>query len=784
MVAADRRHIKGTDDVLPRLTIRSGGVTFVPMRRPELLAPGGSFHAAYHAIEAGADGVYLGLRDFSARRAAANFDFDQLARIRGYAGERGRRVYVALNTVVRDDEIGRLAETLVRLEALAVDGLIVQDLGVAALAKRHFPSLPLHASTQMAVHNAAGLAELVRLGFRRVILARELTLEEIADLRRGRPDLELEVFVHGALCYSFSGVCLASWALTGRSGNRGDCAQICRGRFERTGVSPGPDEALSGTFFSCRDLFLGRDALELVRLGVDAFKIEGRMKSPEYAAATVRLYRAVIDEGESLAGGRYERLVRDAQLSFAREPTTGWLRSPSGSRLVDIRFPGHRGARLGAAAGVRREGSRSAWVRLTLEGDLSLRDGLALMSDDGTEQSAFSVQAIRKGGRDARFARVGDTVEVLLPDGAGAPIPGQELRQLSSRFLDLPEPKESSVRAFRTPVAVGVGIDGAAGSEATLAIAAGGIAGARFEARVSLERAAHPRPFLDVLRPLLAEGGGSAFVVSGVELANRTGLPDDLIFVPPSQLKRAKNLFYARLDEAARGAAADRAGRIARGPALPDLPAGVPLGTAELAAFADRASISPRGREPLPFARLEADGTIDAARLAACADFTVVPLPPIMIDTAPWSAALRRLAGAQPSARFAVGLANLSHAAVAGELADLGNTFFFADVHLYTANRWTAAFLAERVSRLLFAYRWIEDDPLAAGWESGAAVPVITVAPGFRAPLFASRGCFAKHVLNQGACPAGCPRDFRVDLRQGGRGFQVVVEDCVTYLFA
>ena len=207
------------------------------MRRPELLAPGGSFHAAYHAIEAGADGVYLGLRDFSARKAAANFDFEQLARIRGLAGDRGRRVYVALNTVVRDDEIGRLAEILARLEALAVDGVIVQDLGVAALARRHFPSLALHASTQMAVHNAAGLAELVQLGFRRVILSRELTLAEIADLRRARPDLELEVFVHGALCYSFSGVCLASWALTGRSGNRGDCAQICRGRFSRAGAA-------------------------------------------------------------------------------------------------------------------------------------------------------------------------------------------------------------------------------------------------------------------------------------------------------------------------------------------------------------------------------------------------------------------------------------------------------------------------------------------------------------------------------------------------------------------
>ena len=325
------------------------------MHRPEILAPGGSFAAAFHAIEAGADGIYLGLREFSARKAAVNFDLDQLRRIRGLAADRGRRIYVALNTVVRDDETGRLAESLAMLEALRVDGVIVQDLGAAALARRYFPGLELHASTQMAVHNAAGLAEIHRMGIRRAILARELTLEEIAALRRACPDVDLEVFVHGALCYSFSGICLASWGLTGRSGNRGDCAQICRGRFT---LEEGGRGTTAGTFFSCRDLFLGRDALELARLGVRALKIEGRMKSPEYAAAVVRLYRAVIDRGDALDDAEYARLARAAQTAFAREPTTGWLRSSSGTRLVDTRFPGHRGARLGVVAPRSREEGR------------------------------------------------------------------------------------------------------------------------------------------------------------------------------------------------------------------------------------------------------------------------------------------------------------------------------------------------------------------------------------------------------------------------------------------
>jgi len=156
-----------------------------------------------------------------------------------------------------------------------------------------------------------------------------------------------------------------------------------------------------------------------------------------------------------------------------------------------------------------------------------------------------------------------------------------------------------------------------------------------------------------------------------------------------------------------------------------------------------------------------------------------------MLDVAPWSAALRRLAASRSSTRFAVGLDNLSHVTLADDLAGLDNVFFFADVHLYTANRWTSAFLADRVPRLLFAYRWIEERPVEGdSWLASSAVPLLTVAPGFRAPLFASRGCFAKHVLHGGACPPDCPRRFRVALRQADRAYEAIVDGCVTYLFA
>jgi putative protease len=234
------------------------------MKKPELLAPAGSFLAAYHALEAGADGIYLGLKDFSARKAAQNFSREQLRRIRRLAADRGRRIHVTLNTVIREAELESLRDTLAWLEALEVDAVIVQDLGVCEMIARLFPRLVMHASTQMAVHDERGLRAARELGVRRVILPRELPLQRIRLLRERVPDVELEVFIHGALCYSFSGVCLASWALTGRSGNKGDCAQICRSSF--TGgraAAAGGEQECGGHLFSCRDLFLGRDVLAL-----------------------------------------------------------------------------------------------------------------------------------------------------------------------------------------------------------------------------------------------------------------------------------------------------------------------------------------------------------------------------------------------------------------------------------------------------------------------------------------------------------------------------------------
>jgi len=274
-------------------------------RLPELLAPAGSEQALKAAVAAGADAVYLGGRRFGARKFASNFDLPDLARAVDYAHLQGVRVFVTVNTLVREDEIPGLADYLIRLYEMGADALLLQDLGAAFLAKSIVPELERHASTQMTIHNGEGVIWAGKAGFSRVVLAREVGLEQIKQMvRGGTGNVGLEVFVHGALCYSYSGQCLLSSAIGGRSGNRGMCAQPCRkpyvllsGQKDRygrpTGLSarPMPEKFLLST----RDLCVYRHLKEIVRSGVVSLKIEGRMKSPEYVAIVTSIYRRALD---------------------------------------------------------------------------------------------------------------------------------------------------------------------------------------------------------------------------------------------------------------------------------------------------------------------------------------------------------------------------------------------------------------------------------------------------------------------------------------------------------
>lgn len=254
------------------------------MRRIEILAPAGGTEQLKAAVRCGADAVYLGTKRFNARRNAQNFDVPALTDAVAYCHAHDVAVHVALNTLVTDRELGEAAQEIEQLARLGADAVIVQDMGVANLVRRICPSLPMHASTQMSVHNAQGVRLLSKMGFSRAVLARELTAQEIRSIA-DQVDLELEIFVHGALCMSVSGMCYLSSMLGERSGNRGMCAQPCRLNFSQ-GQRP--------YALSLKDMTLIPHAAKLAELGVCSLKIEGRMKRPEYVAAAVTALRQAL----------------------------------------------------------------------------------------------------------------------------------------------------------------------------------------------------------------------------------------------------------------------------------------------------------------------------------------------------------------------------------------------------------------------------------------------------------------------------------------------------------
>ena len=400
-------------------------------RLPELLAPAGSPEAARAALQYGADAIYLGLPEFSARAEAENFTWESLDEITAYAHAqaRPRKVYVAMNTLLLTRELDRAQRVLQQVAEVQVDALIVQDAGLIRLARLHVPTLPLHASTQMTVHSVDGVRALARLGFTRVVPARELTLDEVGHLVRAG-GLEVEIFVHGTLCYAYSGQCLFSSHATGRSGNRGRCTYGCRTVFAAG--------AKDGLPFSMKDLALGDHVQEVQRLGVASLKIEGRMKSPLYVAAVTDYYRRLLDG--TLTPDQRLRWEEDLRTIFSRPWTDLHARGRQAAEVViDGQTSGHRGARIGQVQGVRpdRDGD---WLEFVSSRALEIRDGLQLDLPGESRPYGFGVDGLRVAGRKGSLFRVPPgPVEVSLPPGhppipAGAPVYCSSSQEVKRRY--------------------------------------------------------------------------------------------------------------------------------------------------------------------------------------------------------------------------------------------------------------------------------------------------------------------------------------------------------------
>lgn len=274
--------------------------------KPELLAPAGDSERLAAAVEFGADAVYLGSDCFGMRTAAASFGGDELKKACDYAHSKGVKVYLTCNTVPRNSELCRLEAFFKFAEQSGVDAFIITDIGVMNLARKYAPDVEIHISTQAGITNYAAARAFYEMGAKRIVTAREISLEEIAEIRAKTPkELEIECFVHGAMCVSFSGRCLLSNYMTGRDSNRGDCAQPCRWRYslleeKRPGEYFPVEQDESGTYImNSRDMCLIEHIPELAKAGIDSFKIEGRAKSAYYTAVSVNAYRCALDGYEA-----------------------------------------------------------------------------------------------------------------------------------------------------------------------------------------------------------------------------------------------------------------------------------------------------------------------------------------------------------------------------------------------------------------------------------------------------------------------------------------------------
>ena len=323
---------------------------------PELLAPAGDWDCVRAAIENGADAVYFGLdTGFNARARATNFPVEDLPRLMAMLHRRGLKGYATLNTLVFSDELPQFEQVIAAVAEAGVDAVLVQDVGAARLIKAICPDLPLHASTQMTLTSAESIGLAEQLGMERVVVARELSIDEIVAIGRQSP-MPLEVFVHGALCVAYSGQCLTSESLGGRSANRGQCAQACRLPYDLLCDGKDVDLGDQKYLLSPQDLAAYALVPELIAAGIASFKIEGRLKTPEYVANITKHYRTAIDAAVAAQPAVFTpRDVEEMELSFSRGFSPGWLQGCDHKMLVPATSSAKRGVKLGTVVSVRRD---------------------------------------------------------------------------------------------------------------------------------------------------------------------------------------------------------------------------------------------------------------------------------------------------------------------------------------------------------------------------------------------------------------------------------------------
>ena len=386
------------------------------MRNFELVAPAGNIENFFAAMEAGADAVYVGAPGFNARNLARDLQLEEIGAMVHYCRAEKKKIYIAANSLVLENELSHVIRHLAVLQELAPDALIVQDLGIIHLVRQYFPDLKLHASTLMTAHNSDTVNFLGSIGCELVVLARELTLKEISAISDRCGETRLEVFVHGAMCFSYSGLCMFSSYLGGKSGLRGRCVQPCRRAYSPISKSKkGSGKKQGGGYlFSMNDLS-GFEALPGLRdAGVSSLKIEGRLRSAHYVKHIVSAYRTVLDsspENNTEAVAQAKLLADEA---MSRKVSSGYFFSPQPAEAITPYHSGNTGIHLGRFSVIKVVGDEHV-CRFTLKSDLASGDRIRLHAEPSGERVAFRLKKLFVAGKEQTQARAGERVTLALP---------------------------------------------------------------------------------------------------------------------------------------------------------------------------------------------------------------------------------------------------------------------------------------------------------------------------------------------------------------------------------
>ena len=383
--------------------------------RIELLAPAGSMETLKAAVQAGADAVYLAGIRFGARQSAENFTSETMKEAIAYCHIRGVKVYAAVNTLIKTNEMKKALEDISELYALQIDAIILQDWGLAKLVRQNWPDLELHGSTQMSIYDTAGVKKALEAGIKRIVIARETPVDEIRSIIEST-GAEIEAFVHGALCYSYSGQCLMSSQIGGRSGNRGRCAQPCRKKYRlRQGTDIAGKTIKDAYPLSTRDLMTLDQLKKLSESGIISLKIEGRLRKSDYVSAVVGAYRSELNRIQGIAPSTVEG-IPDIKGVFNRETTLGRILNAKPEDVLSAKGPGNMGQLIGKTSGYDRNRKQ---LYITLTDTLRTGDGVKVLAgkdEPGAQVNGLFIERekVQKAGTGQRVAV---PFETLVPEG-------------------------------------------------------------------------------------------------------------------------------------------------------------------------------------------------------------------------------------------------------------------------------------------------------------------------------------------------------------------------------